>query len=339
MNTIDAIDAAPEFTADCASMRVRVEAALDAHLPTPPHAPARLCAAMRYACLNGGKRFRAILVYAGGGLGGATPRVLDAPAAAIEMMHAYSLVHDDLPAMDDDAMRRNQPSCHIQFDEATAILAGDALQTRAFEVLSEAPQLSPTQRVRMVVALSNAAGAYGMAGGQSLDIDAGVANRDRGGNSNRNGNSDSDDNAKRDSYSDSNSDDDNDNDNDNQSTRDAEQLTRIHRLKTGALIRAAAALGALASPDEDMVLLEALCNYADNVGLAFQIADDILDADEPQSQPSYATHLGKTRAQHEARRLSNQAVESLDGLGDNATDRAHLRLLQQLAQFAVQRDC
>ena len=329
---MNAIDAAPEFTADCASMRARVEAALDAHLPNPPHAPARLCAAMRYACLNGGKRFRAILVYACGGLGGATPRVLDAPAAAIEMMHAYSLVHDDLPAMDDDAMRRNQPSCHIQFDEATAILAGDALQTRAFEVLSAARQLSPTQRVRMVVALSNAAGAYGMAGGQSLDIDAGVANRD--GDSN----SDSDDNAKRDSYSDSNRDDD-DNDNDNQSTHDAEQLTRIHRLKTGALIRAAAALGALASPDEDMGLLEALCNYADNVGLAFQIADDILDADEPQSQPSYATHLGKTRAQHEAQRLSNQAVESLDGLGDNATDLAHLRLLKQLAQFAVQRDC
>lgn len=149
----------------------RVEAALDRYLPAMDDEPARLHEAMRYACLNGGKRIRAMLVYAAGTATGGAADDLDAPASAVEMIHAYSLIHDDLPAMDDDDLRRGRPTCHIAFDEATAILAGDALQTRAFEILVTGDSTLPCERrTRMVAVLAAAAGSRGMVGGQVLDM-------------------------------------------------------------------------------------------------------------------------------------------------------------------------
>lgn len=149
----------------------RAEAALDRFLPAANEEPARLHEAMRYACLSGGKRVRAMLVYAAGAAAGAACAALDAPAGAVEMIHAYSLIHDDLPAMDDDDLRRGRPTCHIAFDEATAILAGDALQARAFEILVTGDSTLPCERrARMVSVLAEAAGSKGMVGGQVLDM-------------------------------------------------------------------------------------------------------------------------------------------------------------------------
>ncbi|XQA75028.1 polyprenyl synthetase family protein [Xanthomonas sacchari] len=155
-----------------AHWRERVEAGLQAQLPTATLAPQRLHAAMRHATLGGGKRMRPLLVYASGALFGADAARLDAPALAVELIHAYSLVHDDLPAMDDDALRRGQPTVHIAFDEATAILAGDALQSLAFALLANAEDAAATLRVQWLQTLAEAAGAAGMCGGQALDIDA-----------------------------------------------------------------------------------------------------------------------------------------------------------------------
>ncbi|MBB5884238.1 polyprenyl synthetase family protein [Xanthomonas sp. LMG 8992] len=155
-----------------ARWRERVEAGLQAQLPAAALPPQRLHAAMRHATLGGGKRMRPLLVYASGALFGADDAQLDAPALAVELIHAYSLVHDDLPAMDDDALRRGQPTVHIAFDEATAILAGDALQSLAFALLANAEEAAPTLRVQWLQTLAEAAGAAGMCGGQALDIDA-----------------------------------------------------------------------------------------------------------------------------------------------------------------------
>ena len=154
-----------------AAWRARIEAALDAALPAANSAPQGLHAAMRHGVLNGGKRMRPLLAYATGNAFGAEVASLDAAAVAVELVHCYSLVHDDLPAMDDDALRRGQPTVHVAFDEATAILAGDALQSLAFEVLARAPQ-EPDRRVAMLAELAQASGAAGMCGGQALDIDA-----------------------------------------------------------------------------------------------------------------------------------------------------------------------
>ncbi|QSX77232.1 polyprenyl synthetase family protein [Agrilutibacter solisilvae] len=154
-----------------AAWRVRIEAVLERALPLPEHSPRRLHGAMRHAVLDGGKRMRPLLVYAAGTAFGASETVLDAPAAAVELIHAYSLVHDDLPAMDDDSLRRGKPTVHVAFDEATAILAGDALQSLAFELLADAP-VNDARRVAMLRELAIAAGAAGMCGGQALDIDA-----------------------------------------------------------------------------------------------------------------------------------------------------------------------
>ncbi len=154
-----------------ARWRDRIESQLDASLPSPSDAPRGLHQAMRYAVLGGGKRMRPLLVYASGRVFGADENALDAPAMAVELIHAYSLVHDDLPAMDDDALRRGRPTTHIAFDEATAILAGDALQTRAFGLIADAPLPAPL-RVACLQTLTHASGAAGMCGGQALDIDA-----------------------------------------------------------------------------------------------------------------------------------------------------------------------
>jgi geranylgeranyl pyrophosphate synthase len=157
----------------------RVQATLDALLPAPQIEPARLHEAMRYSVMNGGKRIRPLLCYAAGEALGVSPALLDRPAAAVELIHAYSLIHDDLPAMDDDELRRGRPTCHKAFDEATAILAGDALQTLAFQTLAEATELSATARINMVEALAWASGSRGMAGGQALDLAAEGQHLDR----------------------------------------------------------------------------------------------------------------------------------------------------------------
>ncbi|MCF5992099.1 polyprenyl synthetase family protein [Xanthomonas perforans] len=240
------------------------ERSLEADLLRGTHAPQRLHAAMRHAVLGGGKRMRPLLVYASGALFGAAEDQLDTPAVAVELIHAYSLVHDDLPAMDDDALRRGQPTVHIAFDEATAILAGDALQTRAFELLATA-SASAELRVSWMQSLATAAGAAGMCGGQALDIDA------------------------------------------TGQLQSLQDLQRMHALKTGALIRAAVRMGALtgcaAAADQ-----QRLDEFADALGLAFQVRDDILDVESSSAQ------LGKTAGKDAAQAKSTYpALLGMDG--------------------------
>lgn len=252
----------------------RTEATLDRLLPDPSLEPRRLHAAMRHATLGGGKRMRPLLVYATGTALGAAEALLDAPAAAVELVHAYSLVHDDLPAMDDDDLRRGQPTVHVAFDEATAILAGDALQTLAFSALARAE--APAQlRIDWVDALATASGASGMCGGQALDIDA------------------------------------------TGHTQALAQLQRMHSLKTGALVRAAVRMGALAA-DADADTLARLDTFAAAFGLAFQVRDDLLDIEASSEQ------LGKTAGKDVAQAKSTYpALLGLDGararLGELAT--------------------
>ena len=270
--------------------RERVEAALERSLPAADARPQRLHQAMRYAVLGGGKRIRPVLVYAAGEALGAAPSALDAPACAVEFIHAYSLVHDDLPAMDDDDLRRGQPTCHKAFDEATAILAGDALQTLAFEILACDPQMTVAaeRRAHMIAVLARAAGSEGMVGGQAVDLMAVGEQLDR------------------------------------------EALEAMHSWKTGALIRAAVALGAEAA-DADGDSLTALDEYAKALGLAFQVRDDILDvegdsavtgktqgADIARGKPTYPALLGLDGAKQVARQLHEQALESLSCLDQGA---------------------
>ncbi|WP_445400387.1 (2E,6E)-farnesyl diphosphate synthase [Zobellella sp. An-6] len=244
-----------------------------------------LKAAMEYGLLQGGKRVRPMLVYASGELlGNASPQALDAAAAAIECIHAYSLIHDDLPAMDDDALRRGKPTVHKAFDEATAILAGDALQTLAFELLSRHPDdgLDAGRRLRMVQELARASGYGGMCGGQALDMQSegkGI---------------------------------------------DLARLETLHRHKTGALIRAAVRLGALCARELDEAHLDALSRYAEAIGLAFQVQDDILDItadtqtlgktqgkDLVQQKSTYPALLGLEGARQLAQQLYQQALTAL----------------------------
>ena len=231
---------------DFAAWRARVDAALERVLPPADASPQRLHAAMRHAVLDGGKRMRPLLVYAAGTAFGATVESLDAPAMAVECIHAYSLVHDDLPAMDDDALRRGKPTVHVAFDEATAILAGDALQSLAFEAIA-ACALPAATRVAMLHELAVAAGARGMCGGQALDIDATGSGGAIG----------------------------------------LEALQRLHALKTGALLRASVRLGALAA-GVDAATHGRLDAFADALGLAFQVRDDLLDIEGDSAA------LGKT---------------------------------------------
>ncbi|WP_340648759.1 farnesyl diphosphate synthase [Pseudoxanthomonas winnipegensis] len=266
----------------------RAEAALEAALPAPDLAPQRLHAAMRHAVLGGGKRMRPLLVYAAGTLTGADEATLDAPAAAVELIHAYSLVHDDLPAMDDDAMRRGRPTVHVAFDEATAILAGDALQTRAFEVLADA-HAEPSLRVAWLQTLAQASGVAGMCGGQALDIDA------------------------------------------TGQQQSLSALQRMHALKTGALIRASVRLGALAG-DADAATLQRLDRFADALGLAFQVRDDILDV-EASSET-----LGKTAGKDAAQDKSTYpALLGMDG-AKARLDGLAAQMRDLLAPFAERAD-
>lgn len=276
--------------------RERADLALAARLPDTRNRRAPLHAAMHYACLQGGKRIRPALVYVTGLGLGATAEQLDAPASAVEMLHAYSLVHDDLPAMDDDDLRRGQPTCHIQFDEATAILAGDALQTLAFEVLSNDTALATDDciRLQLLRTLLDASGHNGMVYGQAIDLAA-----------------------------------------IKQSLTLAE-LQHMHRHKTGALIKAAVRMGAqTAGANADT--LQHLDNYADAVGLAFQIADDILDvtadtatlgkrqgADAENDKPTYVSLLGLTGARNHANDCHQRALDALKALPNTLTPLAEL---------------
>ena len=264
-----------------AAWRARVEAALDLALPSPTKEPLRLHAAMRHAALGGGKRMRPLLVYASGDAFGANEAALDAAAVAVELIHCYSLVHDDLPAMDNDALRRGQPTVHIAFDEATAILAGDALQALAFEVLTDAPQPAG-QRVAMLAQLARASGVAGMCGGQALDIDA----TGKGGQA-------------------------------------ISALECLHAMKTGALLRAAVRLGAIAA-GADAASRAVLDRYADALGLAFQIRDDLLDIE------SDSATLGKTAGKDVA-----QAKATFPALLGADGSRARLAALAASMQVAL----
>ena len=288
--------AEPEF----APWRARAEASLARVLPDPAVSPQRLHAAMRHGVLNGGKRMRPLLVYATGAALGAPDAALDAAATAVELIHCYSLIHDDLPAMDDDALRRGQPTVHVAFDEATAILAGDALQALAFDTLAAAPQ-PPEYRVAMLAELARASGVAGMCGGQALDIDA---------------------------------------------TGNAIALTdleRLHSLKTGALLRCAVRLGALAG-NASRGQSAQLDRYAEALGLAFQIRDDLLDIegdaaslgktagkDAAQDKATFPALLGVEASRARLAELAaamHTALEALD---------ADTRALEALARQVVER--
>lgn len=293
--------------------RARIQEALAANLggavseyapaPTTAHLQ-RLFEAMRYSLLNGGKRVRPLLVYAAAESitsSTASAATLDAIACAVEYIHAYSLVHDDLPAMDDDDLRRGNPTCHRQFDEASAILAGDALQARAFELLTELSDLDANTRLQLITTLAAAAGPRGMVGGQAIDLAA------------------------------------------VQRTIDLTHLETMHRLKTGALIRAAVRMGALAA-GANTAQLDALDRYAAAIGLSFQVQDDILDitsdtatlgkqqgADLARAKPTYPALLGLDAARAKAQALHADALAALEPFGTEA------QRLRELSSFIVER--
>ncbi|WP_454829926.1 polyprenyl synthetase family protein [Pseudoxanthomonas wuyuanensis] len=268
------------FAARSGTWTARVEAALQRALPAPQSEPRRLHAAMQHAVLAGGKRMRPLLTYAAGALFDADDAILDTPAAAVELIHAYSLVHDDLPAMDDDDLRRGRPTVHVAFDEATAILAGDALQALAFEVLAQA-DVPAALRVEWLATLATASGASGMCGGQALDIDA------------------------------------------TGTSQALESLQRMHALKTGALIRAAVRMGAMAG-NADTDALSRVDGFANALGLAFQVRDDILDVEASSEQ------LGKTAGKDMA-----QAKSTYPALLGMAGAKAKLDELASVMQAAL----
>jgi len=293
------------FLENLARYQARVEAALDRRLPAAGILPARLHQAMRYATLDGGKRLRAALVYATAEALGAEAAGADVPAASVELIHAYSLVHDDLPSMDDDDLRRGKPTCHKVFGEAMALLAGDALQSLAFELLAGDPALAvaPEVRLEMLHRLARAAGAAGMAGGQAIDLEA--VGR----------------------------------------TLSLPELENMHIHKTGALIRTAVGLGVLYAGAGGTARAAALDEYAKCLGLAFQIHDDILDvegdaevmgktggADRARDKPTYPALLGLAEAKAAAREWCQAALASLGPLGDNGW------MLRRVAEYAVTRN-
>ncbi|MEJ7747587.1 MAG: polyprenyl synthetase family protein [Luteimonas sp.] len=268
-----------------AAWRARSEAALQHILPPAGEPPQRLHAAMRHAALDGGKRMRPLLVYATGTALGIEESRLDALAAAVELIHAYSLVHDDLPAMDDDRMRRGKPTVHVAYDDATAILAGDALQSLAFETTAHSDFDGDT-RVALLRELAAAAGSRGMCGGQALDLDA------TGG----------------------------------AVTISAAQLERLHAMKTGALLRASIRIGALAAK-VDSATATRLDDYANALGLAFQIRDDLLDVEGDSAA------LGKTAGKDVA-----QAKTTFPALLGIEASRARLRELADIMQATLAPD-
>ena len=293
-----------ELTPELVALSSRADEALARALPDETQPPVELHRAMRYAVLGGGKRLRPLLVYATGLAFGAAPDRLDASAAAVELIHAYSLVHDDLPAMDDDDLRRGRPTCHVVFGEAMAILAGDALQALAFEVLANDPALAahPANHLAMLRTLAGACGSHGMAGGQAFDL-AAVGH-----------------------------------------VLDAAELERMHVHKTGALIRASVRLGALAAGCSEERTLAALETYGHSIGLAFQIRDDLLDIEADTAQlgktagkdvaankPTYPAVLGVDASRIELSRLIGAALGAIEPLGARAAT------LRELARFVAER--
>ncbi|MGV3344809.1 (2E,6E)-farnesyl diphosphate synthase [Enterobacteriaceae bacterium LUAb1] len=288
--------------------RLRVDQALEQHLRVLPFQNSPLVNAMQYGTLLGGKRLRPFLVYATGEMLHAELTSLDSVAAAVECIHAYSLIHDDLPAMDNDSLRRGQPTCHIRFGEEMAILAGDALQTLAFSILSNSPMpgVSDNYRLQMIGELAVASGAAGMCGGQALDLTA------------------------------------------EGQTVSLDNLEAIHRHKTGALIRSAVRLGAFAAGPHGLSVLPHLDRYAEAIGLAFQIQDDILDvtgdttilgkqqgADAQLGKSTYPALLGLEGARAKTQELY---LQSLDALEIVATQSFNTRSLRALASFIIERD-
>ncbi|MFV0643823.1 MAG: polyprenyl synthetase family protein [Sphingomonadaceae bacterium] len=286
-----------------AEVQRETDTVFDALLPVPEDGRARLVEAMRYAVLDGGKRVRPFLVVSTARLFGADHDSAVLAGCAIESIHAYSLIHDDLPCMDDDNLRRGKPTVHRAFDEATAVLAGDSLHALAFEILSD-PRTSgdPFIRADLVAALSRASGKDGMAGGQMMDISA----------------------AEQDMT--------------------LHTITRLQQLKTGALLGAAVEMGAILSrvPAEGR---SALRNYARDIGLAFQIADDLLDhdgdeartgkalrKDKDQGKLTFVSLMGSEKAREQAHRLAQQAIGHLGGFGPDAN------VMRQLANYIVERD-
>ncbi len=286
-----------------AELRRRTDRKLEQYLPAAEQPPSQLHRAMRYSALLGGKRIRPLLVYLGGQALGLPLDVLDPPAVAVELIHAYSLIHDDLPAMDDDTLRRGQPTCHIAFDEATAILAGDALQALAFEVLLANPLLDESRRARMSLRLARACGSLGMAGGQALDLAA------------------------------------------TGRQLSLEELETMHRLKTGALIQASIAMPCLAAEQASQAQCQALEDFGQHLGLAFQVRDDILDevgeterlgkkagADRALGKATYPALLGLEQAQQHLQHHYKKALQALEIFSIEADG------LRQLAEAVVVRD-
>lgn len=288
----------------------RIERVLDDKL-SQNGVPHRLQEAMRYSTLAGGKRFRALLVYGAGIAVNAPIKRLDAVAAALECVHAYSLIHDDLPAMDDDELRRGKPTSHIQFDEATAILAGDALLTLAFELIASS-ELNDRQARLISAKLASCAGQDGMVGGQMLDIEATTKQS-------------------------------------TESKLNRAQLEDIHRRKTGALINAAVACGAHCAGANESTL-NYLQQYSSRIGLAFQVIDDVLDIESTTEQlgkPSgsdtklgkatYPAIIGLEESKALAENLYHEAIESLQPISDNSGSAASINLLVDLASLVVKR--
>ena len=282
----------------------RVERALDERLPNELILPQRLHQAMRYSVLEGGKRMRPMLTYCAGKALGIAQEALDGPACAVEFIHVYSLIHDDLPAMDDDDLRRGKATCHVAFDEATAILAGDALQALAFEVLAHDPSInaSPEGRLKMIVALTKASGSQGMVGGQAIDLES-VGRQ-----------------------------------------LTLPELENMHIHKTGALIRASVTMATLAKSDIDPQVATKLDNYAKCIGLSFQVKDDILDEesdtatlgktqgkDKNNNKPTYPALLGMAGAKQKAQELHDMALHNLSAFGSDAD------LLRELSLYIIQR--
>lgn len=297
----------PRLQAFLAECRDRVTSALEAQLPAPEIQPESLHRAMRYAVLGAGKYIRPALAYGAGFAIGLAPETLNAPACALELTHAYSLVHDDLPAMDDDDLRRGRLTCHKVFGEAMAILAGDALQTLAFQILASDDTVpgGAQARTAMLDTLARAAGSRGMAGGQALDLIAATSDREL----------------------------------------DLVALENIHIHKTGALIRASVRMATLAHPELDPESTDHLDRYAKCLGLAFQIRDDILDVegktavigktrgkDQTQSKATYPTLLGLAEAREQARMLVTEALANLQGFDERADP------LRRIARYIVDRD-
>lgn len=290
------------FTEWMAVTQDRAESALSRFLPGAESIPARLHQAMRYATLGGGKRVRPLLAFAAGELTDAQPEALDIVGCAVEMIHAYSLVHDDLPCMDDDVLRRGRPTCHVEYDEPTALLVGDSLQTMAFELLASQGIGEPKQQLEMVALLAHASGSRGMAGGQAIDL-ASVGQ-----------------------------------------PLSQPELELMHALKTGALIRAAVLIGALAGSPMSADERASLDRFAKRAGLLFQVVDDILDCtastatlgktagkDEAADKPTYVALLGLEKARAYADELRADARDALAIFGDRATR------LNQLADFICHR--